>query len=251
MRSCSGVTSFAAIARPTASRRAMPLFAEVGVKMQTDSPVRRMCSTARATMSMDGNVLVVCVPGLPVRSMNCTPWPPCAPSSRHVAVAAAKNCRTSSASSGRSNPGAKPAVPAGPPGPAPQPGDGGRDDLVVVDDEIAGHRGGRCREHRCSFVRSAHGSGQMAPGWGRARSRRRSAGNGPAPRRSRRRPSPCASSGRCGLQGGRRRAAGAGRGRRRVRCRRGGRRARSSRSPRAGLRPGRFSASPPPASRTG
>jgi hypothetical protein len=41
-RSWSGVTSAVSMARATASRSATPLLAEVGEKMRTRSPVRRM-----------------------------------------------------------------------------------------------------------------------------------------------------------------------------------------------------------------
>jgi hypothetical protein len=66
------------------------LFADVGEKISMCSPVRRMYSTALATISSDAIVLVVLVPGLAVRSSRLIRCPRWSPSSRQVASATAK-----------------------------------------------------------------------------------------------------------------------------------------------------------------
>jgi hypothetical protein len=78
--------------------------AEVGETIITGRPVRRMCSTARATMSSEAYVLVVWVPGLPVRSSSVIRCPRYSPTGCHRAVATEKKARTASSTSGSAKP---------------------------------------------------------------------------------------------------------------------------------------------------
>ncbi|MDQ0798082.1 hypothetical protein QFZ58_006570 [Streptomyces sp. B1I3] len=91
IRSPSGSLRPVRYARSTASRRAVALFAEEGVTIITGSPVRSVCSTARATITSEARVLTVRVAGLPIRSSRTSLVRPTVPSSAKWGPATAKN----------------------------------------------------------------------------------------------------------------------------------------------------------------